>query len=242
MRTLLLLALTTSLLITMAPTPTAAQDRTSPRTVRVSGDGTITTQPDEATVRFAVVTNAATAEQARSQNADASARAMNAVRDLGISEEKIRMETLQLQPKREYNRETRAYEEKGYDATREVVVAVDDLDTIPTLVARVVQEGANRLRGIRYGLSNRQQIRNDALRTAAEAAQTKAQILAETLGATLGPVQSISEQSVSVPMPRLQVSAARAEAAPASPEPDAYAAGEIEVSASVQVTFVLTGD
>lgn len=224
---------------TLATTPASAQDDT-PRTVQVSGEGTVTAQPDEATVRFALVTNAETAEAARSQNADASARAMNAVRGLDVPEEQIRMETLQLRPRREYNPETRRHKEKGYDATREVVVEVSDLDLIPELVARVVQEGANRLRGIQYGLSNRREIRNDALRDAATAAQTKAQILAETLGAHLGPVHTISEQSVSVPAPRVQMTMARAESAQAAPEPDAYAAGTIEVSASVQVVFSLT--
>lgn len=237
MRTLCVALLTAFAL--MAASPATAQPD-APRTVQVSGEGTVTAQPDEATVRFAVVSNAETAEAARSQNADASARAMNAVRDLDVPDDQIRMETLQLRPRREYNPETRRHEEKGYDATREVVVEVSDLDRIPELVARVVQEGANRLRGIQYGLSNRQEIRNEALREAATAAQTKAHILAETLGAQLGPVHSISEQSVSVPVPRVQMAMARAESAQAAPEPDAYAAGTIEVSASVQVVFSLT--
>jgi hypothetical protein len=237
MRTLCVALLTAFTL--MATSPATAQPD-APRTVQVSGEGTVTAQPDEATVRFAVVSNAETAEAARSQNADASARAMNAVRDLDVPDEQIRMETLQLRPRREYNPETRRHEDKGYDATREVVVEVSDLDRIPELVARVVQEGANRLRGIQYGLSNRQEIRNEALREAATAAQTKAHILAETLGAQLGPVQSVSEQSVSVPVPRVQMAMARAESAQAAPEPDAYAAGTIEVSASVQVVFSLT--
>jgi hypothetical protein len=230
-----------ALLMLMAPAPASAQDGSAPRTVSVSGEGTVTAQPDEATVRFGIVTNAPTAEHARAQNAEASARAMNAVRDLDVPDEKIRMETLQLRPRREYNRETRQHEDKGYDATREVVVDVDDLEVIPELIARVVQEGANRLRGIRYGLSTRDEIRNDALRKAAQAAQAKARLLAETLGAQLGPVQSISEQNVNVPMPRVQMTMARAEASQAAPEPDAYAAGEMEVDASVQVTFVLRG-
>lgn len=233
-----------ALLLLPMPPSASAQDSSAampPRTVQVSGEGSVTAQPDQATVRFGIVTNAETAEAARSQNAEASARAMNAVRDLDIPEENIRMETLQLRPRREYNPQTRQQEDRGYDATREVVVDVSNLDAVPDLVARVVQEGANRLRGIQYGLSTRQAIRNEALRKAAQAARTKAQLLAEALGAELGPVRSIREQSVSVPMPRFQVSMARAEAAQAAPEPDAYAAGEIEVEASVQVTFALRG-
>lgn len=223
-----------------------AQDTSasSKRTVSVSGEGTVTVEPDRATVRFGVVSRADTPEAARKQNAEAASAAMNAVRDLGIPEEDISMERLQLQPWREYNREKRQYEEKGYEATRQVRVVVDQLDQLPTLVTRVVQKGANRLQGINYELQDRKAVRNDALRAAAQNAREKAQLLAETLGAQLGPVRSISEQSFSIPPMRVEMARATTMAkSDAEPEPDAYAAGEMEVDATVQVTFdLMTGE
>jgi hypothetical protein len=223
----------------VAPAPAQSDDGPS-RTISVQGEGTVSVAPDRAVVRFGVVSRAETAEAARSQNADAAARAMNAVRDLDIPERRIRMEALQLQPRREYNPETRQREDKGYEATRQIVVEVDSLDRLPVLVTRVVQEGANRLSGIQYDLSDRDAIRNDALREAAEAARAKADLLATTLGATLGPVQEIREQSFSFPRPMMRMEAAAMKTSDqAAPQPDAYAAGEIEVSASVQVTFFL---
>jgi hypothetical protein len=223
----------------VAPAPAQSDDGPS-RTISVQGEGTVSVAPDRAVVRFGVVSRAETAEAARSQNADAAARAMNAVRDLDIPERRIRMEALQLQPRREYNPETRQREDKGYEATRQIVVEVDSLDRLPVLVTRVVQEGANRLSGIQYDLSDRDAIRNDALREAAEAARAKADLLATALGASLGPVQQIREQSFSFPRPMMRMEAAAMKTADqAAPQPDAYAAGEIEVSASVQVTFAL---
>jgi uncharacterized protein YggE len=166
---------------------------------------------------------------------------MNAVRALDIPEEKIKMEGLQLQPWREYNPKTRQYDEKGFEATRRVSVVLDDLEQLPTLVARVVQQGANRLQGINYELQDRESVRNDALREAAENARDKARLLAETLGARLGPVRMINEQSFSMPPMRVRSAemTAMAAKADAQPEPDAYAAGEMEVTASVQVSFDL---
>lgn len=211
------------------------------RQVSVSGEGTITVEPDRATVRFGIVTRAERAELARQQNADSAAAAMNAVRGLDIPEEKIKMEGLQLQPWREYNPKTRQYDEKGFEATRRVSVVLDDLEQLPTLVARVVQQGANRLQGINYELQDRESVRNDALREAAENARDKARLLAETLGARLGPVRMINEQSFSMPPMRVRSAEMTAMAAKtdAQPEPDAYAAGEMEVTASVQVSFDL---
>jgi hypothetical protein len=105
----------------------------------------------------------------------------------------------------------------------------------------VVQQGANRLDGIEYGLQDRDPVRNEALREAATHARAKAELLAQTLGASLGPVQSISEQSFSFPRPAMRVEMALAadQAGGREPSPDAYAAGEIEVTATVQVTFRL---
>jgi len=229
------------ILAAVAAPPAVAQDDTPRRTVTVQGEGTVTAAPDQAMVRFGIVTEAATAEAARAQNARASSTAMNAVRDLGVAEAKVQMQRLQLQPRREYNRETRRYEERGYEATRQVVVELDSLDLLPTLVTRVVQRGANRLDGIQYELSSRDAVRSEALRAAASAAQAKAALLAETLGAQLGDVLQISEQSFDFPQPvyRAQMEMAKTAADQAQPEPDAYAAGEIDVTASVQVTFHL---
>ena len=212
-----------------------------PRMVHVTGESSVRVAPDQATVRFGIVSEAETAEAARTQNAQAAKRAMNAVRDLDVPAEQMRMESLRLQPRREYNPETREHEDKGYKATRQVVVELSDLEQLPRLVTRVVQQGANRVDGISYGLSDRSAPRNEALQQAARTARDKAELLATTLGAEVGPVQQIQEQSFGFdqPQPRVEMQYAKSAQADAAPEPDAYAAGEIEVSATVQVTFVL---
>jgi len=224
----------------LGPTAGYAQDASSPRTIRISGEGTVRVEPDQATVRFGVVTQDDDPEVAREENAAAASRAMNAIRELGIADRKMRMETLRLQPRREYNRQTRSYEERGFEAVRQVVVEVDDLEQLPTLITRIVQRGANRLDGINYDVADREAVRQEALRAAAQQARAKAQLLAEALGAQVGPPRQITEQDFSFPRPQFRIEQAAAMAkADAAPEPDAYAAGEIEVTATVQVTFDL---
>ena len=211
------------------------------RTISVSGEGTVRATPDRATVRFGVVTEAEEAEPARAQNAAAAKKALNAARALGIPENKIRLETLRLQPRYEYDEDRRSREQVGFQAIREVSVEVDSVDLVPTLVTRVVQQGANTLNGIQYDLQDRTAARNEALQEAATDAQGKADLLAEALGATRGAVLQINEQSFDFPRPMMRMDmemAARTQAA-AAPEPEAYAAGEIEVTATVQLVFVL---
>ena len=222
--------------------PAQAQSKEA-RTVTVSGEGEFTSTPDRAVVRFGIVSEAEAAEAVREQNATAARDAMNAVRELGIEDDRIRLESLRLQPRREYDPETETRKQIGYEATRQVVVEVDSLDLLPTLVTRVVQAGANRLEGIEYELRDRTAARNEALRRAAANAQDKARLLAETLEASLGPVHTIREQSFSFDRPTLRAEmtyqAKTASGDMAAPEPDAYAAGQITVSAQVQVVFSL---
>ncbi len=227
-------------LISVFTVPHAAAQEDSRSIVTVGGEGTVTTEPDQAVVRFGVVVRAPTAQEARSKNATAAKTAMNAVRALDIPDEKMRMESLRLNPRYERNEEDQR-EIVGYEATRQVVVELNRLDVLPQLVADVVEGGANRLSNINYQLSDRSQYRNEALRKAAQRARDKARLLTETLDARLGPVHTINEQSFDVIRP--QVRSGRAGMAKATSsaqaEPEAYAAGEIEVSADVQVAFDL---
>lgn len=220
--------------------PAPAQNETRP-VVRVGGTGTVQAKPDQAVARFGVVTQAETAEQARSKNATASKSALNAARNLGVSDNHLRMESLRLHPRREYNPKTKNYEEKGYEATRHIVVQVNRLEMLPRLVAQLVESGANRLEGVDYQLSDRSNVRDRALREAAVEARAKAQLLTKTLNAKLGTVQQIEEQSFDFQDPRPRVSMMKStSAAESGPgEPEAYAAGEIEVQAQVQVVFNL---
>lgn len=216
-----------------------AQESSPTRRISVQGTGQVTAEPDIATVRFAVVTRAEDPETARQQNAKASKQALNVVHELEVPREKIRLEQLRLQPAREYNPQTRRREEVGFEVTRLLVVELQNLEQLPKLVARVVQEGANRLEQVRYGLQKEAPVRNKALRQAIENAAVKAQLLAQTAGAELGPVLQIDEQNVNVPYPQVQMTAEAAMKDRAAPEPEAYASGEITVEAAVQVVYEL---
>ena len=233
------------LLFTVAPAAAQGLDddlrammRSAGRTVTVSGKGTARAAPDEATVRFGVVTEAETPEAAREQNAEAAANALNTAREL-VPAENVRLETLRLQPRYEHDEDNDERRLVGYEAVRAAVVEVSDLAVLPQLVARVVEQGANRLDGIDYGLADRAPVRREALQEAASDARDKAEVLAQSLEVSVGGVVQISEQGYESPRPRRTYDMAAAGAVQVESTPDAYAAGQIEVSATVEVTFTL---
>ncbi|MEX0747007.1 MAG: SIMPL domain-containing protein [Rhodothermales bacterium] len=220
-----------------------AQDHHHPeeqvRRITVSGEGLVRVQPDMATVRFGVVTVADDPQEAQRLNTEAAARAMNSVRALGVEERNIRLETLRLQPHREWVDEKRRYEERGFEAIRQVVVQVDDLDKLPQLISGVVQEGANRLNVISYDLKERDAALDEALTEAINNARDKARLIARTLGEELGPVEQVNEQMYDFPRPVFRAELQDAAAKESLSEADAYAAGEIEVRVSVHTVFTI---
>lgn len=232
----LFLALTLVLLAS-APTVTA-QNTVAPRTITVSATDTVRISPDRVTVRFAVVTRAAQAEPARQQNAQASQRTLDAVRALGVPERQIQVQSLRLSEEIEYRQGRRV--RIGFIARRDVEVVLDDMDRLPALVERVVQEGANEFGGIHYTLRDRRAAENAALRRVAQRAREKADVIASTLGTSIRGVHAVTETGVSFPQPRPEFS--RAMVAMESDQagtPGAYAEGEIEIRATLTVSFEL---
>lgn len=231
-----------ALLVLLVALPVAAQPdqhamHHPARTVTVTGSDTVSVTPDRATISFSVVTRAQEPEAAREQNATAARRALDAIRELDVPERQIQLQNLRLDEDVEYQNGRRI--RKGFIARRDVQIILDDLDLLPTVVARVVQEGANELNGITYGLQDPKAAEDEALSRAARRAQSKARLLAQTLGVEIGLVLNIQEGSVSAPSPRPPVMYARAEMAmaDAAPEPGAFAEGEIEVRATVTAVF-----
>lgn len=215
-----------------------AQAEGERRSISVTGEGIIRVEPDMARVSFGVVTVADDPETARRENAEAASEAMNAIRELGIEERYIRLEVLRLQPNRVFVEESRRYVEKGFEAIRQVVVEIHDLEMLPRLVAEIVQKGANRLNSVGYELQDRDKARNDAIREAVLNAREKASLIAATLDEELGEVRHVNEQNFDFPMPVVRMESLQmASKDDAAPEPDAYAAGELEVRVSVHAVF-----
>ncbi len=216
-------------------------ERQSRGTISVIGEATASALPDMAVVRFSVVTRNQDPEKARSANAEAAKAAMDVVRELIEDERRMRLESLRLHPRHEYDPQTQRSREQGYEAIRDIVVEVEDLEKVPLLVARIVQKGANRLNSVSYELQNQENVRNDALVQAVLNARQKATLMAEIVGASLYRVTRIAEQGTGPPAPvmRQERMESMAVSKSAAPEPDAYSPGEIEIQVQVDVTFAL---
>lgn len=227
------------LLLLVLVAPDVYAQEAPPRSVTVSATDTVRVTPDRVIVRFAVVTRSPQAEAAHRQNEEASRRVLDAVRQIGIPERQIQVQMLRLHEEVEHRQGRRV--RVGFMARRDVQVIIDDMERVPVVVSRVVEEGATEFGGISYELRDYRAQENEALRRAALRAREKADVLAATLGMSVRAVHSITEAGVAIPrwpMPGMRV-AAEALDLDLAVMPEAFAPGEIEVRASVVVIFEL---
>jgi uncharacterized protein YggE len=194
------------LLPASAPTLSLAQEEAEEacycdfkRTLNVSGTGEALAQPDAAVITLGVSTEDKEAGKALKLNNTEMSAVIEALTDAGIAPKDIQTQTIRLSPR--YERptprvgETAQAELVGFVATNIVEVRVRKLAGLGTLLDAVVEAGSNQIQGIRFEISDRSDLYDQAREAAWENALAKAEQLAEMAGAELGPVINISESS-----------------------------------------------
>jgi uncharacterized protein YggE len=207
------------------------------RTLNVSGTGEALAQPDAAVVTLGVNTEAKEAGDALKQNSAQMTAVIAALVDAGVDSKDIQTQTIRLSPR--YERpapragETSSAELVGFTATNMVEVRVRKLSGLGEMLDAVVEAGGNQIQGIRFEITDRTELYDQAREAAWENALNKAEQLAGLAGAELGPVVSISESSYT---PVVYAERAMAFAADAGVPVEA---GTESVQISLQVTWSL---
>ncbi len=202
------------------------------RNITVSGSGRVEAKPDIAHVNLGVSETAETAEAA----VDAMAAAMKAVLarlgEAGIAPADIRTGQLSLDRDYARMREDRP-EPEGFVATTMVEVRVTDLDALGSVLDAVVGEGANRLSGVQFELSQPEDAMAEARRAAVADARAKAELYAEASGVTLGKLLSLNESGgMGGPQPMMEMRMAADSGIPVPP-------GQVTLEASVTVVYAI---
>ena len=207
----------------------------------VTGQARVEAEPDRARIYFAVETERATAREAGEANADRITAVAAAVRSAGQAADGLRVQTssYSLNPVYGPVAPNRPREIVGYMARNTLQVRVDEVDRVGSLIDAALAAGSNRVSSLRFEVRDPEPYRNEALREAIRGARGEAEIMAESLGMTLGPPLEV-QGGAELPNPRpfLQSGAERAFAvADAAPTP--IEAGLQTISARVTIRFRL---
>jgi len=201
------------------------------RLITVTGEGIVSTVPDMATIDLGVTHQAKEASVAMAATADAAARILLRLTDLGVASEDMQTSSITLNPvwsnrSSSVSRDARI---TGFVASESVMVRLRDLDQVGRIMDAVISDGANNFKGLRFSVQDPDPLMNLARQKAVADAIAKAQLLTAAAGVSLGPVQSVTEQGGARPV-MMEMSAARAVGMP-------IAAGEVSINAAVSMVF-----
>ncbi|MTD99168.1 DUF541 domain-containing protein [Paracoccus sp. YIM 132242] len=202
----------------------------------VTGQGETRVAPDMATIQLGVTTQAASAAEAMRQNSTQQTAVIAALTGAGIEGADVQTSGLNLNPLMDYA-EGRAPTVTGYQATNMVAVRVRDVARLGEVLDAIVAAGANEINGIGFIRDDSAATEDEARRAAVTDARHKAEVLAEAAGLTLGPVLVLRDTpAMEGPRPMMMEARAAADAAKVP-----IAAGELAMTAMVEMQFALTG-
>lgn len=216
-----------------AISPAFAEGGKMPRIISLSGHGEVRATPDLAYVTSGVVTQGATAAEALAANSKAMADLFAALKESGIEDRDVQTSNFSVQPRYDFSN-NQAPKMVGYDVSNNVTVTLRKVDTLGTLLDRMVQSGSNQISGISFDVSKPEDAMDEARKLATEDATRKAKVYAKAMGIELGNVMQVSEGSAAQPpMPMVRSTMMKADAAPPVP----MAAGEQTLAVDVNVIW-----
>jgi uncharacterized protein YggE len=211
-----------------------AQNPPAPRFVRASGEAIVTAKPDRAQIDIGVITDAATADQASSQNATQTTSVLDSIRHTLGSAGELKTVGYSLGPRYDYSN-GQAPRIIGYEARNTIVVTVDQLPLLGKIIDAATTTGANNINGISFTLRDDSAVRAQALSRAAEKARSNAEVLAKALGVQV--VALLQAEPTEVPVRPLFKSAMPMAAGAMQRASTPVETGNLEVRATVTVTL-----
>ena len=222
-------------LIAFLATTTLAWAQTEGR-ITVSGEGSVFAVPDMAVITMGAIAEAKTAKDAMDEVSEITAAILEQLSGFEIALRDIQTSDLSLNPIwANRNDNVQRPRIDGYQASNRVTVRIRNLDDLGTVLDAVLSDGANRLGGLQFTLSDPKPAMNDARRLAVADAAAKANLFAEAAGVELGALISLSESGARMPRPEMLSMARSADAGVPMAE------GETEVRAGVTLVYEISG-
>jgi len=198
--------------------------------VQAVGQGVVAVQPDEVKIDFSVVTTAASAQHAASQNAAQTTALIAALQGLLGSKGNVQTIGYSLNPN--YNYPPNGTPVLiGFTASNTVEISATDLSMAGTIIDTGVQAGANTVQSLQFTLQNPAPAQQQALKAATAEAKSNADAMASGVGMHSGAVLSI-EENVSTSVTPVSVAPA-ANTTPVLP-------GLVNIQATVTLMVALT--
>jgi uncharacterized protein YggE len=186
MRAIVILALVAAGACAIAA-PVAADVTSPPHTITVTASGSVAFEPDVAYLQLAVRADDAAADAAAAAVAQTGRKVIAALRALNVDERSLKATQFQI-----YSQPTGPNRPMTYMATETIDVSKIPVDKVESVIAAAVQAGANQVTGPAYDSSRHDELQDQALAKALDAAKSEASKVASRAGVHLGGLYSVT--------------------------------------------------
>ncbi len=223
-----------SILFFLITSSTYAQEFKQIPMITVTGEGKIKIIPDEAMISISIETKGAKSDEVKLENDKKMDAILKFIKKINIAKEDFQTQRISLHPNFDY--EKKKY---NYSATQSIQILLRDLTKYDTLMEGIIGEGINRIDNVEFKSSNMIQLQSEARKLAMKDAKSKAEDYVSVLGQKVGKAISISDNSqIFVPQTHMYATKS-ALANDIATSRVTLAAGEIEITANVNVIFAL---
>lgn len=205
--------------------------------IAVTGTGTVTLMPDEATINGSITTVDPNAETATSRNNALYEKAVAAVTSRGIARSDVTLSyyNVNYQPKPDVIAPGTSASQYGYTVTRSFAVKVHAIAKAGAIVDALTPTAGIEINGVTFGLADPSPARRTATAKAVADAREKAQAVAAAAGLHLTAIQRIELEGAYAPGPIPMV---RMNAEVAAPKvPTTFDTGNVNVTVNVNVVY-----
>lgn len=216
------------LLVMLIGAVTYAQEQQN--TVSVIGTGTVNIVPDKVLINSRIEHTGKSAVEVKRQNDKVVNDVIKYLKSQGIASENIRTEYIRLNMEFNYNTK-----DTFYSANQALSIELQDLKKYEDIMSGLLNSGLNRIDGIEFMTSKKDELQSEARKKAVLDAQMKAREYAEALDQNIGKAIRISEVQTDHYQPVYSVMEMKQDSA----EQETIAPGEMEVRVKVNVDFLL---
>lgn len=200
--------------------------------VNVTGKGTIKVVPDEVVIRARIEHTGKSASEVKAQNDKVVDVIIKYLKSEKIPAKNFQTEYIRLSKDYNYNSK-----DTTYSANQAISIKLEDLSKYEKVMSGLLASGLNRIDGIQFQSSKKEELESEARKKAVLNAQEKAREYATALGQEIGKAQNINElESGNFPQPMykaMQMDSSE------SGQQETIAPGEMEISVKVNVVFLL---
>ena len=223
---------------------TASQSGTSESGIWVTGEGSVTLEPDLAVLGLGVEARGETVSEALADASTAMDAVLGALRSRDLQDRDVQTRNFNVRPEYEYQEVVQSGARRqvrvlvGYVVSNTVTVKIRDLNSVGVVIDDVVTAGgdATRIDDVGFTVDDQSAYAEELRSKAVADAMAKARHFASLAGVSLGEPTFISEAAAGVPIQPVYAESfalAKAVSAPAT----SISGGELELRMSVQVLF-----